>query len=283
MIKHYYFYGDWRKKDLQFFRSLDVKADVEGSRFIYVPEGAIYEKITQYFSKKDSLFTKTKPKDYCSELMQVSFSKSELDAANYYAMNSMGGEAPPALWPRPDNYLETTFMGELYTVGRVTRMNNKIQINPFRIIKPRGNKKICFNLGLEYEYICFKKSFFLEVLAPLGLQYIEVLNHKTGLPLEDTVQMIIPLAKSTVLLEGSAYDIHNKEETDGFKQYAIQSLDFFPPFAKEVADFHICYTNENFYGGKRKIIITKSFCNLLVEHNIIKYDYGHLIPLAKRD
>ena len=196
---------------------------------------------------------------------------------------SMGGETPPSLQPKPDNYLEHTFVGELYASGTINCMNNKIQKNPFRIIKPRGKKKICFSLGSEFEYICFKKSFFLAVLAPLRLQYIEVLNHKTGLPLEDTVQLIIPLAKSAVLLEGSAYDIHTIEETDGFKQYAHQRLDFFPPFAKEVPDFHICYTNENFYGGKRKIIISKSFCNLLVEHNIIKYDYGHLIPLTERD
>ena len=90
MIKHYYFYAEWREKDLQFFRSLDVKAEIEGSRFIYVQEGAIYEKITQHYSKKNSLFTKTKPKDYRSELMQVSFSKSELEAARYYAFNEYG-------------------------------------------------------------------------------------------------------------------------------------------------------------------------------------------------
>ena len=280
MIKHYYFYAEWRKKDLQFLSSLGVAVD--GS--FNIPEGAIYEKISQHYSKKDSLFIKAKPKDYCSQLSGVTFSKFELDAANYYAIINIGGEAPLSLWPKPENYLEDTFKGEMYTSGKATFMNNKVQKTPFRITKPKwGKRKVCFNLGLEAEYICFKKSFFLAVLAPLGLQYIEVLNHKTGLPLEDTVQLNIPLAKSAVLLEGSAYDIHTKEETDGFKQYALQTLDFFPPFAKEVPDFHICYTNENFYGGQRKIIVSKGFCDYLVEHKVLKYDTWNLIPLAERD
>lgn len=110
---------------------------------------------------------------------------------------------------------------------------------------------------------------------------MEVLDYKTGKPLEDTVQLVIPMAKSKLLIENSDYDIHPLEETAGYKQYAVQTLDFFPSFEKEF-DFHICYSQEEFYIGHRKIIISKEFCDLLVKYKIINYDTWNLIPLKTK-
>jgi hypothetical protein len=116
------------------------------------------------------------------------------------------------------------------------------------------------------------------VLAPLELQSMEVIHHTTGKPLEDTVQLIIPIAKSKILLENTAYDIHSIKERGGHKQYAVQTLDFFPHFEQEF-DFHICYTQEDFYGGSRRIIISREFCSVLVKHKIIKFNTDQLTPL----
>ncbi len=171
------------------------------------------------------------------------------------------------------------FSGDIYKHYDYYYVSQKKQIAPFKIKKPKWKKnEVCFNLGLEAEYSCFKKEFYQEVLAPLGLQLMEVLDYKTGKPLEDTVQLVIPTAKSKLLIENSAYDILNKEETRGYKQYAVQTLDFFPPFEKEF-DFHICYTQEYFGGGIQRIIISKEFCNLLIKHNIIEYTTHQLTPL----
>lgn len=35
-------------------------------------------------------------------------------------------------------------------------------------------------------------------------------------------------------------------------------------------------------GGHRKIIISKEFCNLLVENNVIEYSTRHLTPLNNK-
>lgn len=90
-----------------------------------------------------------------------------------------------------------------------------------------------------FEFVFLKKEFYEDILAPLGLKSMEVLDYNTKKPLKYFVQLVIPTAKSKLLLEKSAYDIHPLEETGGYKQYALQTLDFFPPFENDF-DFHIC-------------------------------------------
>ena len=283
MIKHYLLFAKWRPRDVKFLNSLKLERTVEEGYFgISIEEGNKLDEIINRYSKQDSLFSKTKPPEFKLSFQLATFTKEELDNAKYYAIQMIGGESPPSRYPRPNKrreYITQVFEGDFYRYGEYYGVYQKKQVTPFRIKKPKWKKnEICFNLGLEYEYTCFKKDFFEEVLAPLGLQAMEVLDYKTGEPLEDTVQLVIPTAKSKLLLENSAYDIHPIEETNGYKQYAVQTFDFFPPFEKEF-DFHICYSQEYFYGGFQKIIITKEFCNLLVKHNIIKYKTYQLTPL----
>lgn len=283
MIKHYLLFAKWRKKDVEFLNSFDLKRKVEEGYFgIPLEEGDTLNKIIKHYSKKDNLFNKTKPQEFSFSFQSVTFLKEELDNAKYYALLSLGGESHPNRWPLPNKeqeYQTEVFDCIRYESGKAFKIVKKRQKKPFKIKKPRWEKdKVCFNLGLEYEYTCFKKEFYQEVLAPLGLKSMEVLDYKTGKPIKDTVQLVIPTAKSKLLLENSAYDIHSLEETNGFKQYAVQTLDFFPPFEKEF-DFHICYSQEDFYIGHKKIIISKGFCDLLVKHKIIRYDTWNLTPM----
>ena len=283
MIKHYSFFAKWRKKDVDFLNTFKLNKTVEkGYDGFWIKKGETYSAISKHFSKKDTMFSRTRPPEFSEEMTFVSFSKKELDNAQYYALSQIGGESSPSRWPQPNQeqeYLEQVFEFDGFQNGKAISIANKKQVAPYRIKKPKwGKNKICFNLGIEPEFICFKKDFFQEVLAPIGLQSMEVINHKTGLTLEDTVQLIIPTAKSKLMLEGSFYDIHSTNETGGYKNYAVQTLDFFPPFKKEF-DFHICYSQEDFYIGRKKIIISKEFCNLLVKHKIVPYNTWNLTPL----
>lgn len=283
MKKLYSISAVWREKDVDFLNKLNISRNIEKGMCIFsIEEGDGYDKIINRYSKKDSLFKKIKPKEFEIILASVIFTKEELNNAKYYAIQFLGSESSESRYPRPyknQEYELEVFNSNRYKSGKAYEIANKKQIAPFQIKKPKWKKKeVCFNLGLEYEYTLFKKEFYQEVLAPLGLKAMEVLDYKTGKPLEDTIQLVIPLAKSKLLLENSAYDIHSKGETGGYKQYAVQTLYFFPPFEKEF-DFHICYSQEEFYIGHKKIIISKEFCNLLVEHKIINYDTWNLTPL----
>lgn len=284
MIKHYSLFAKWRKKDIEFLNNLNLERTIEEGYFGFrIEEGNVYEKIKDYFSKKDSLFSITKPPEFSINFAVVTFSKEELDNAKYFALSQIGGESGTSKWPQPyktePDYQKQVFKFDGFKNGKVFSMTNKSQISPFRIKKPKwGKDQKCFNLGLEYEYVCFKKEFFQEVLTPLGLKSMEVINHTTGKVLEDTVQLIIPTAKSKLLLENSAYDIHPSSETGGYKQYAVQTLDFFPDFQKDF-DFYICHSQEDFYIGHKKIIISKEFCDLLINYKIVPYNTWNLTPL----
>lgn len=287
MIRHYSIFAKWRKKDVIFLNTLNLKRKPEMGYFGFsVEEGETYKKILNHYSKKDSFFYKVKPPEFSINFGLVTFSKEELDNAKYYAISSIPPyETPSTRYPQPNKngeYIPEVFSGDIYKHYNYYYVSQKKQIAPFKIKKPKWKKnEVCFNLGLEAEYSCFKKEFYQEELAPLGLQAMEVLDYKTGKPLEDTVQLVIPTAKSKLLIGNSAYDILNKEETRGYKQYAVQTLDFFPPFEKEF-DFHICYTQEYFGGGIQRIIISKEFCNLLIKHNIIEYSTHQLTPLKTK-
>ncbi|WP_417786035.1 hypothetical protein [Tenacibaculum sp.] len=276
MIKHYLLFAKWRKKDVEFLNSLKLDRLVEEGYFgIPLEEGEVKKKILEHYSKKDSLFQKTKPSEFSLKFQSVTFSKKELDNAGYYALNGIFQKNNG--YPEPQNSLK--YEDIIFKYDNKKFRVNKTQIAPFSVKKPKWNKtQKGFSLEWEFEFAFFKKEFYQEVLAPLGLQAMDVLDYKTGKPLEDTVQLIIPTAKSKLLLERSAYDIHPLSETGGYKQYALQTLDFFPPFEKKI-DFHICYSQEELLRGHRKIIISKEFCDLLVKHNIIEYTTHQLTPL----
>lgn len=272
MMKQYYVFAKWREKDVAFINSLltNYKID-EGADSFQIEEGEILDKIKNYYSRKDSFFIKTKPKEFRIDFIGCAFSKQELDKSNYYMLANTG---TPKGYPQPEQgeHLKQTFSFDCDNY----RTNRK-QIAPFRIKKPNWKKnQVNFSLNWEWDFMFFKKDFYQEELAPLGLKYKEVIQHSSGKPIEDTVQLDIPIAESKLLIENSAYDIHKPR--CGKKQYARQYLDFFPPFEKKI-DFNICYTQEEFDGGYKRIIISKEFCNLLVKHKIIKYASGHLIPI----
>lgn len=272
MIKRYLFSAYWRKKDVEFLKGLELNRQIEEGFYGFNVNQKTHDIILSHYSKESSLFNKTKPKDFKVSFTGVTFSKEELDSAKYYMLFGTG---TPKGYARPkEDYQSVVFSSECgnYRV-------NRRQITQFRMKKPVWAKKeFNFSLEGEWDFMFFNKEFYQEVLAPLGLKYKEVINHSTGKPLEDTVQLDIQIAKSKLLIDNSAYDIHPVEETCGSKQYAVQYLDFFPLFEKEF-DFHICYTQEEFYGGYRRIIISKEFCKLLVKHKVIKYHTGHLIPM----
>lgn len=273
MIKHYYFFAKWRPKDVKFLNGLGLEKEIkEGACSFSIEEGDTYYEIINHFAEKESLFRSTKPKGYNTTMSYVSFSKKELDAAKYY---NLVGTGTPKGYPQPkDGYRDIVFSSECGAY----RVNRK-QIAPFRINKPKWAKnQVNFSLEWEWDCMFFKKDFYEEALAPLGIKYRDVLHHSTGKPLEDTVQLDIPIAKSKLLIENSAYDVYSPEQSCGKKQYSQQHLDFFPPFEEEF-NFHICYTQEEFYSGFKRIIISKAFCDILVKHKVIKYHSAHIIPM----
>ncbi|MEE9362424.1 MAG: hypothetical protein V3U92_07495 [Cellulophaga sp.] len=274
MIKQYSFFAYWRKKDVEFLNSLGLKEDIEeGADVFLIEESETYNKIIAHYSKKNSLFSKTKLEKFSCVFTGVIFSKEELDQGRVYDLIDTGVSKG---FPLP----EDTFEDDIFTYDCRKCESGKKQKAPFRITKPKWKKnEVNFTLR-DRDFIFFKKDFFQEVLAPLGLKSREVIIHNTGKITEDVVQLIIPEAKSKLLIEGTTYDREKPCEKCNIKQYSIQTLDFFPAFENKF-EFLICKTKEEFLGGRRRIIITKTFCDLLVKHKVIKFNTNHLTPMVK--
>lgn len=272
MIKHYSFFANWRKKDVTFLNSLSLNRHIEEGFFGFAIEDEnTYNKIMEYYSKKDSLFYKNRPEDFSCTFGRVSFSKKELDKAKYYELIAVGDSVGE---PQPENYRETTFK---YSCDQCD--SKREQIVPFRILNQKWKKnQVNFAFDMELDFMFFKKDFYQEVLKPLGLKSKDLIDHKTGKVSDVAIQLDIPIAESKLLIEGTVYD----DEADclkcGVKQYSNLTKDFFPPFEKE-NNFLICKTQEEFLGAKKKIIISKEFCDLLLKHKIIKYNCWQITPL----
>ena len=267
MIKRYLFSADWRKEDVEFLKSLKINRKIDVGFFGFNVDQETHNVIMENYSNNTPL---TKPKSFNVQFTGVTFSKKELDNASFYNLIGTGFPVGNGL---PKNYKKQIFSydNEDYKV-------NRTQIGLFRIKKPKWtNKRKNFTLHSEWDKMFFKKDFYQEVLAPLGLNYLDVINHSTGEVLSDTIQLEIPLAQSNLKINNTLYDLYSTETPCGKKQYSQQHLDFFPNF-ENLFEFHICYSREEFLGGYKRIIISKDFCKILLDNNVIEYDSNHLIP-----
>lgn len=141
MKKLYYVYADWRKKDVKFLKTLNLNRKPEEGYFGFsIREGVTYDKVTSHFSRKGSLFSKTKPSEYTNKFIVVTFSKKELNNAKYYALLPLGGETPDSRYPQPwknEGYHTQVFSSNLFKLEKAHAMANKNQIAPFHIKKPK--------------------------------------------------------------------------------------------------------------------------------------------------
>ncbi|MEE9377504.1 MAG: hypothetical protein V3V33_05665 [Candidatus Lokiarchaeia archaeon] len=272
MIKHFSFFANWRKTDVDFLNNLSLDRKIEQGYFGFkIEEGDTYERIMEHFSKKDSIFSKTKPKEFSCTFTTVSFSKSELEKSKYYELKSTGESKG---FPLPEN----SFEEEIFKIACSNCKSGIEQKASFHIKEVKWKKNQANFTLRDPDFMFFRKRFFQEILHPLGLESREVIIHKTGKVSDDIVQLEIPFSKSKLIIDGSSYDNGVFCEKCGVKQYSIQTLDFFPPFEKEL-NFYICKTQEEFIGGRRRIIISKEFCELLVKHKIIKFNSWSLTPM----
>ncbi len=272
----YYFSAVWRKKDLDFLKSLGLAKNLKtGQGHFTVSNPELCEKIFEYFEKPDGLLKKAKPDKYYSIPASVSFNKEEFNSANIYNLRYTGDSLGN---PEPfESYPFNTFNFEC-----VECLSGKKQKHDFRM-NPKKLKKYQKSFILfDYDIIFFERDFYLSFLKPLGLNHRNIINNKTGEVLQEVVQLDIPEAKSKLVIQGHEFGESEICKGTGKTQYGIQTLDFFPPFEEEF-DFTICKTREEFIGGLKRILISRDFMELMVEHKIVKYNQYQLTPVKNNE
>ncbi|MDY7394918.1 hypothetical protein UMM65_06675 [Aureibaculum sp. 2210JD6-5] len=276
MIKYHRIHSYWTDKDVKYLSDHNIKIETGYDSFD-LPED------NKYLILKNDNFGRNKNEIISKKLIisdsiiGIIFSTEELKKASNYVLTGFG---KPLGFPLPrDSYMDKVY--ENYCKSCHIREN---QNTPFQIATPRLSKKqVNFSLNWVFDAMFFKKEFFLEVLKPLGLKSINVILNKTGKVSEDIVQLDIPVAKSKLLIDGTAYDTEKACSACGIKKYSQQTLDIFPKFERDF-DFLICKTQE-FFGERetemayRRIIISKEFCDVLLGNKVIRFNSFNLIPM----
>ncbi len=272
MIRNYYFFANWRKKDVAFMNSIGLnKIHEAGVGSFSVEEGPIYDKLLERFSRKNGFFSKAVAKEFYTIQANTLFSREDLDNSHNYDLIYTGESKGD---PKPmDSFEEETFSfrcPECFT--------GRSQTKPIKLNYPKWRKgELHFTLR-HHDIIFVNKIFFKSVLEPLGVNALEVkISGKKDVS-NDIIQLDLPEANSSLDIEGSPYDIEDPCDLCGKRQYSMQIPDFFPPFIHDF-EFSICKTKEEFGMGMRKVIISKSFCQLLTSHGWITYDTNNLTPM----
>jgi len=284
MIKYRRIHSTWTKKEALFLSKYNIKV-TEGYDSFDIEEQNLYRELKKKnFGKINSLFSQNK-NIVSDTILGCEFSIDELDSANYFVLLNFG---KPKGYPLPTTgdifgYLDVT--REKYCKHCAIYVN---QPNPFRIkSEPKWAKnQVNFSLNWIFDEMFFKKEFFQEVLQPLGLKSRNVNINTSEKIAKTVVQLVIPEAKSKLLIDNTIYNTEKPCENCGYKKYSQQILDFFPPFEKKF-DFLICKTQESFgetgtQMAYRRIIISKKFCEILANHKIIKYNTFNIFPLKNK-
>ncbi len=202
------------EKKIEYLKYHGIK--VRKNSYIKVP--------LEFFEEhKDILMTGEK-----SRISVVSqFTKTEVLEARYVEFGRFREHG----FPKPDgDYKYEKMVFDKSLCPNCKSMRN--QINPFRISKiPSLKKNKFFTATWEYDAIFVEKEYYTKRLEPLGIDNLEVINHKKDTPFEEIVQLEIPRLKFPIDIEKY---LEETCEVCGTKKYHSIIDDFIPPFKEEV-------------------------------------------------
>jgi len=177
------------------------------------------------------------------DIVQTKFTLSELNAARFLQMLP----AQHLGYPQPEDdfgYLAATY--DVRCMCPACGMG-KIQVAPFRMKgEPHWGKKQILQLNWVFDEFFVLPQVWEDVFRPLGIGRSDVLDHRTGKPLQNVVQLVITdVAQSPLAITDYASEIC---AGCGRKRYFPICRGYFPSFAADPGS-HVCKTQEVFGSG----------------------------------
>jgi len=208
-------------------------------------------------------------------LERVLFNKIEIESAHNFALIALGKKR----WgyPQPENnfkFRDITYAEYCSCCGI-----HKEQIAPFRLQKiPQWKKNFdWFTINWVFDVSFVNKELYLKHLAPLGIDFWPVIDHKDDSIIEHIVQLKMPFIEDDLREYFSDYPYETCEEC-GYKKPHPKYLKYFPIVN---SDLPLAYTNLFFGSGasaQRRVIIRKDVVELFIKLKLIKKDTYHLWP-----
>lgn len=275
MKRLYSFSAIWRKQDIEFLQKFKLSKSIEVGIDSFYVEEEHYQQIMEHYSKKNSLFDKTKPKEFRFLPAAVVFDKNELENAKSYTLH-LGSGKLQYYWDDADQWKSELYgglchncdqpIGEQQKTWVLKRDFKNLEKHPFVGFEGLGGFVFC---GKELANIIQKE---------FGIGQMEVLIGKKRKVSEHLVQLRIPVAPYPLNLEGNAfgkpYEGNNAIScpTCGQGSFTNQKLDFFPPFKNEFS-YDMVLTQE-WFGWYRRIVVSRRFMDFCFERKILK-KWGH--------
>jgi hypothetical protein len=188
--------------------------------------------------KVKTLIDEWKPADF----VRTEFSRSELEGASFLQLFAMHKGYPQ---PADDfGYLNATY--DLSDYCQACGIG-KTQVAPFRMKgEPHWGKNHVLQLNWVFDEFFVQPQVWEAVFRPTGVGRSVVLDHRTGKPLQNVVQLVIKdVAPSVLRIADYPCEVC---PSCGCKKYLPISRGFFPPFETN-PESQVCKTQEFFGSG----------------------------------
>ncbi len=282
MTKYYMFFANWRKKDVDFLKQFKLDREPEIGYFGFgLPEGDIFNKISNHYSQVDSLWFKTQPPEFSITFANVFFSLEEIELAKTYT--SFLGDGKLEYFWRDSTIWKSDLYGSVcpkceHSIGPqekpwiLKRDFKQLEKHPFVSFEGLGGYVFCSKIVADL----IQKEF--------GIEQMDVLIGQEKKVSEHLVQLQLPLATHRLNLDGNGfgkpYEGNDSISCSTCSQSTLttQTLDFFPPFEKKF-EFDIVLSQE-WFGWYRRIVVSKRFLDFCYKHKFInkKSGRGLIIP-----
>jgi len=145
-----------------------------------------------------------------------------------------------------------------------------VQHAPFRLKKPPVWKnKHTFELEWIYDELFVKRETYASLFEPLGIGCREVLLHKNGSIIEDTVQLSLPIANAALDLSRQPFE---DCPSCGVRKYLNQIEGLFPGFSGEAGMKYPIQKSREYYGtghaSNKWLIITQELRQQMIRQGI---------------
>lgn len=218
-------------------------------------------------SEHTAIYAQLKPLIDQWNLMDISvasFDSHEMNNAAYLAFRDCWANG----YPMPDQNIGYKSMVYDTNQSCVACGVGLVQKAPFQLKnKPSWKKKKVFMLHWIYDEIFIRKDVYDRLFQPLNINCRPVLLHKNQAILEDTVQLILPIANHDLPLPSQPFVVC---DSCGQKKYTLITRDYFPSYHQN-PEFEIFKTKEYFgfdSHARQYIVMSQAFREKMLQEGI---------------
>ncbi len=252
-------YSDFDKSQVKILEKYGIKVEAKYDRFD-IEENETYLALKPYLDKWE-----------ISDFIISKFTKEEESKAKRLVYAGVWANG----YPMSDNdngYQKTTYDDTEYCNACGMGLKQK---EPFRLKKAPnwGGRRKIFSLNWVYDEVFVKKEVYESLFKAKGIKSERVLLYKKETVIEDTVQLILPVAEVPINLEGYSYEVCKDCNR---LRYDLINKGFFPSFINDIGNTPIFKSKEWFGTGAnaRKYVfvtqeIRKELANMKINPNYI--------------